>query len=64
MIELVFIVCLVGASADCRTVTPDYGREYPHVVACMREGTMRAAQWQQSHPDWTIRRWRCEDRSI
>lgn len=64
MIELVFVVCLVGGSADCKTVTPDYGREYPHVLACMREGMVRAAQWQETHPDWSVRRWRCENPTI
>lgn len=64
MIELVFFVCLVGASTDCKTVTPDFNRDYPHVLACMREGMFRATQWQETHPDWTVRRWRCEHVSI
>lgn len=64
MIELIFVVCLTTASNECKTLNPSYGISYPHVMACMREGMIRAVQWQETHPAWTIHHWKCEHETI
>lgn len=64
MIELVFTVCLIGATSECKVLSPSYTSDYPHVLACMREGMVRAAQWQEEHPEWTVQRWKCEHTTV
>lgn len=59
MIELVFVVCMVTSPSDCHSERPSFVPPYPTAVSCMLDGQVRAAEWQGSHPGWSIRRWTC-----
>ncbi|WP_084536867.1 hypothetical protein [Azospirillum halopraeferens] len=59
MIELVFVVCMVASPGNCHSERPSFVAPYPTTQSCMFEGQMLAAEWQQTHPGWIVRRWTC-----
>lgn len=59
MIELVFVVCMVASPADCHQERPAFQPAYVSSVSCMMDGQVRAAEWQDTHPGWSVRRWTC-----
>lgn len=58
LIELVMLVCLAAAPAECREERP--ATEINSVMACATQGQMVAARWLAEHPAFTLSRWRCE----
>ncbi len=57
MIELVIAACL--ATGECRETTLTYDAHDVSLMTCMAAGQAEIARWQQQHPSWRIKRWRC-----
>lgn len=59
MIELLFVVCLKSAPLDCEERSLLYV-ETMSPKACLMQAEPELAQWMQTHPKWTISRWKCQ----
>jgi hypothetical protein len=60
MLRLVFMVCLIDAPEICEQREMLVHEEMP-VIACVMGAMPELATWRQTHPNWRIARWRCED---
>ncbi len=60
MLRLVFTICMIDAPATCEQREMLVYDEMP-VIACMIGAMPELALWQQTHPNWRVARWRCED---
>lgn len=58
MIELFFVTCLATAPDQCRDRSLLYAAE-TGVTTCLMMGQAELAKWAQSHPNETVRQWRC-----
>ena len=58
MIELIIAACL--ATGECRESRLAYDATDISLMTCMIAGQTEVARWQQQHPKWQKRRWRCE----
>lgn len=59
MISLVFIVCLQAQPDVCRERQLTFSASELTPRRCVMQAQTRLAEWAQSHPRWTISRWRC-----
>jgi hypothetical protein len=59
MVELVLFACLLKEPTRCETFHLPFEQEM-HMVQCMWQSQLQAAQWSGDHPDWTIRKLSCE----
>jgi len=60
MLKLVFLVCLSGSPDTCdERVIPIFDRVSP--MGCMMQAPATLAQWRETHPGWSIARWRCSN---
>ena len=58
MLQLVIAACL-STAGPCRHFSLLYDpREVP-LMMCVAAGQVEIARWQESHPDWSVVRWRC-----
>lgn len=60
MLRLIFTICMIEAPDTCEQ------REmlvYDQISAraCVMGAMPELATWRQTHPNWRIARWRCED---
>lgn len=55
--DLVLLICLITEPTSCRNES--LGAP-PAPMACMTAAPAAIAEWSEAHPDWEIRRWRCE----
>ena len=60
MLRLVFIVCMIDAPDTCEQREMLIYESMP-VSACVMGAMPELAVWTETHPDWRIARWRCED---
>lgn len=60
MLRLVFTICMIDAPGTCEQREMLVYDDIP-VMACMMGAMPELASWQQTHPNWRIARWRCED---
>lgn len=58
MIELVFVVCLSAAPANCERHAMQFADLT--VMACMAGAQPQLARWVGDHPGWRIQRWTCQ----
>jgi hypothetical protein len=58
MLELVIAACIFG-SAECRDFSQLYDPRDVSLMMCVAGGQVEVARWKESHPDWTVQRWRC-----
>jgi len=58
MIELVFVACLAAAPDTCDEKRLLYTDITP--MTCMMGAQPQLAQWVGAHPNFTIRKWRCQ----
>ena len=56
---LVMSVCLLATPATCHEERIDMTRGAPNPFICMRNSQSTLAEWQGSHPELTIKAWRC-----
>ena len=61
MLELVIAACLANAPADgsCRDFPLLYDPQEVSLMTCVTVGQAEIARWKESHPAWTVSRWRC-----
>ena len=60
MVELVLIICLQAQPDRCAIERPQFQESYPNAMACMYHAMFRVVQWAEQHPNYNVRRWRCE----
>jgi hypothetical protein len=60
---LLMTICLVANPKICREERLNFSFEEASYTACMVHAQSTLAEWQQSHPDWRIDRWRCVARA-
>jgi hypothetical protein len=60
MLRLVFTICMIDAPAVCEQREMLVYEAMP-VIACTMGAMPDLAIWQETHPNWRIARWRCED---
>lgn len=60
MFALVVSVCMIDQPARCKDVTMNFEGSVPSQSRCMMGGQMEMAKWAGEHPNWVIRKWRCE----
>ena len=58
MIELLFVACLATSPEDCREHSLLYTDVTP--MACMMGAQPELAKWAETHPRWTVGRWKCK----
>jgi hypothetical protein len=56
-------VCLLSQPASCREERLSFSFEEATAFACMIRSQEKIAEWQQSHPDYRVSRWRCVARA-
>ena len=60
MLRLIFTICMIDAPDRCEERELLVYDRMP-VIACVTGAMPELATWRQTHPDWRIARWRCED---
>jgi hypothetical protein len=60
---LLMTICLVANPKTCREERLSFSFEETSYTACLVHAQSALANWQQSHPDWRIGRWRCVARA-
>jgi hypothetical protein len=60
MLRLIFTVCMIDAPATCEQREMLVYDRMP-VMACVTGAMPELATWRQTHPNWRIARWRCEN---
>jgi hypothetical protein len=58
MLDLVIAACL-AISGECRDFHLLYDPRDVSLMMCVAGGQVEIVDWQQSHPSWTVKRWRC-----
>ncbi len=59
MIQLVLVYCLAGHPKQCfekRLAMEDF----PSPAACVSNAQQRAIEYLREHPQYVLKRWRCE----
>lgn len=59
MIELLVSVCLIAHPARCKDVTLSFD-DAVTPMQCLIGAQPQIAKWANTHPQWTVRRWRCQ----
>jgi hypothetical protein len=59
MIELVMTVCIIAQPAACRDQHMLLDAD-GSPMQCMISAAPTIAQWGTEHPQWFIRRWKCQ----
>jgi hypothetical protein len=60
MLRLIFTICMIDAPDMCEQREMLVYDDMP-VVACVMGAMPELASWQQTHPNWRIARWSCQD---
>ena len=56
-------VCLLSQPSACREERLSFSFEEANAFACMIRSQEKIAEWQQSHQDYRVNRWRCVARA-
>ncbi|MCQ0990115.1 hypothetical protein [Jiella marina] len=59
MIDLVLTVCMVANPANCKEERLSYQARATS-AQCMMLSSPYVAAWAGDHPQWSVKRWRCE----
>ena len=60
MLRLIFTICMIDAPATCEQREMLVYEAMP-VAACVMRAMPELASWRETHPNWRITRWRCQD---
>ncbi len=60
MLRLIFTVCMIDAPDTCEQREMLVYEHMP-VMACMAGAMPELATWRETHPNWRIVRWHCND---
>ncbi|HET9069887.1 MAG TPA: hypothetical protein VFN28_14680 [Amaricoccus sp.] len=58
MLQLVIAACLHNAQ-PCQDFSLLYDPREVSLMMCVAGGQIEIARWKETHPDWTVVRWRC-----
>ncbi|MFQ1701380.1 hypothetical protein ACJ5NV_12385 [Loktanella agnita] len=58
MIELLFVACLASAPEECRETSLVFTDVTP--AACLMGAQPELAKWTNTHPNYQIRSWKCQ----
>ena len=58
MLALVIAACLPGPGT-CRDFSLLYDPQEVTLMSCITVSQAEIARWKQTHPAWTVHRWRC-----
>ncbi len=58
MLELVIAACL-NHTEPCRNFSLLYDPQDFSLMMCVAGGQVEIARWKDTHPAWTVVRWRC-----
>jgi hypothetical protein len=58
MLELLIAACL-SIAGPCRDFQLLYDPSQVPLTMCVSSGQVEIARWKETHPDWTVVRWRC-----
>jgi hypothetical protein len=56
-------ICLLANPGNCREERLSFSFEEVNAFACMVRSQEAIAEWQQGHPDWRVKRWKCVARA-
>lgn len=59
---IVMAICLLADASTCREERINFSFEDQTAMACIIAGQQVLAEWQNGHPEWQVRRWRCVPR--
>jgi hypothetical protein len=62
MVELLFVVCLAGASSECSERSLLFTDITPQ--RCLMGAQPELAKWSVQHPNYQIKSWMCRDVSV
>ncbi|MDS9467858.1 hypothetical protein RGQ15_09785 [Paracoccus sp. MBLB3053] len=59
--ELLITACLQGSmpAGDCKDFSLLYDARDVSLSTCSKAGMFEVARWSGTHPNWTVKRWRC-----
>lgn len=60
MLRLVFTVCMLNSPEVCEQRELLIHDDIPAAV-CLMGAMPELALWRETHPNWSVTRWRCED---
>lgn len=60
---VILSICLLSSPTTCKEARVQQSVEERPPVSCIVEGQSTVAVWQQEHPLWEIRKWKCVPRS-
>jgi hypothetical protein len=52
-------VCLLASPSTCREERLNFSFEQVSAMTCLVGSQAAIAEWQQGHPGWQVKRWRC-----
>ena len=56
---ILMAICLLSSPGDCREERISLSYEASSPMACVVHSQSAIANWQNSHPQWRVGRWRC-----
>jgi len=59
MFEIIFITCMLGSPTECREERIPFPFAGESVRQCAIYAPPQLAQWQENHPKWMVKRWKC-----
>jgi hypothetical protein len=60
MLRLIFTICMIDTPDTCEQREMLVYEKMP-AMACVMGAMPELATWRETHPNWRIARWRCED---
>ena len=62
MISVVISACLIAQPMKCEDFSLQFAEEIENVTpfACMRYAQPELVKWNEHHPHWKIRKWKCK----
>lgn len=57
MIELLIVACL--GQAPCREFSLLFDPMEVSIMTCTLHGQTQIASWKETHPNWTVSKWKC-----
>lgn len=58
MLELAIAACF-AASIECRDFSLLYDPQQMPLMTCVTRAQVEIVRWKETHPKWTVKRWRC-----
>ena len=61
---LIFLsACLIASPTTCKEERVNWSYEESNYMVCVVQSQAALAEWQTSHPEWRVTRWKCVARN-